>query len=483
MSYMKQLLSILIVLLAAFGGNAQSVARGNVDLNSVTVSQKAGEWFLNLDLDLSKLKLSRDKQITIVPVISNLDSTVVAEMQPITLAGHNLYYKHLRDNDLDPEGILVKSGSTPSLMYVGSTDSFTPSTDDYKVNLDYRVGGCCDELIAQGSDLIYEHETEPVFVPAYNYITNIDVDSVKVRHLDGKAYIDFPVNQTVIYPDYRRNRIELGKILATIDSVRNDADMTITSLSIKGFASPEGSYANNERLAKGRTEALKAYVDKLYSFAPGFIKTSYEPEDWEGLRRYVESSQLAHRGEILDIIDSDLAPDAKNTKIQRTYPEEYAFLLKDVYPGLRHSDYRVDYNIRSFTSIEEIMEVMATAPGKLSLNEFFRAGATMQPGTPEYNEVYETAVRMYPASPIANLNAANAAMTRGDLESAARYLAKADADNPTTVYAQGILAARQGNWDEAEQLFERAARLRVADAPAALDQIRKIKAYKAKYNK
>lgn len=477
---MKHLLSTLLLILAALGMNANTVALENVEVKSATVSQKGGQWFLNLDLDISNLKLGRDRQIALVPVLYNADSTVVAEFQPITIAGHNLYYKHLRDNDLDPEGILVKSGRKSSLMYVGSTDAFT-TTDDYKVNLDYRVGGCCDGLIAQGSELLLEHETEPVFVPAYNYITNINVDSVKVRHLDGKAYIDFPVNKTVIYPDYRRNQIELGKILATIDSVRNDADMTITSLSIKGFASPEGSYANNERLAKGRTEALKAYVNKLYNFAPGFIKTSYEPEDWAGLRAYVESSQMEHRAEILAIIDSDLAPDPKNTKIQRTYPQEYAFLLKEVYPGLRHSDYRVDYNIRSFTSVDEILKVMAYAPGKLSLNEFFRAGATMQPGTPEYNNVYETAVRMYPDSPIANLNAANAAMTRGDLDAASRYLAKADKDDPTTIYAQGILAAAKGQWDKAEECFATAARLRVADAPAALEQVAKIKAYKEKY--
>lgn len=478
---MKHILSILTILLGACGVNAQTVADGNADVKSVTVSQKSGQWFLNLDLDLSAHKLSRDKQVSIVPVIYNSDSTIIAEMQPIVLAGHNLYYKHLRDKDLDPEAILVKSGDKASLMYVGSTDDFAPATDDYMVNLDYRVGGCCDELIAQGSDLIFTHETEPVFVPEYNYITNIKVDSVKLRHLDGRAYVDFPVNKTVIYPDYRLNRIELGKILATIDSVRNDEDLTVNSLSIKGFASPEGSYANNERLAKGRTEALKEYVNKLYRFEPGFIKTSYEPEDWEGLRKYVESSQLAHRQQILDIIDSDIAPDPKNTKIQRTYPEEYAFLLKEVYPGLRHSDYRVDYTIRSFTSVDEILSVMAYAPQKLSLNEFFRAGATMQPGTPEYNNVFETAVRMYPDSPVANLNAANAAMTRGDLDSAERYLAKADSNDPTTIYALGILAARQGDWDKAESCFSRAARLRVADAPAALEQVQKIKAYKAKY--
>ena len=57
--------------------------------------------------------------------------------------------------------------------------------------------------------------------------------------------------------------------------------MTITSLSIKGYASPEGPYANNERLAKGRTEALVDYVRNLYSFPAGLATTSWEAEDWQ----------------------------------------------------------------------------------------------------------------------------------------------------------------------------------------------------------
>ena len=79
---------------------------------------------------------------------------------------------------------------------------------------------------------------------------------------------------------------------------------TIKNVDIKGYASPEGSWALNERLAKGRTESLKKYVQELYKFAPDMITTSYEPEDWNGLRRYVEDSKLESKKAILDIIDS-----------------------------------------------------------------------------------------------------------------------------------------------------------------------------------
>lgn len=246
----------------------------------------------------------------------------------------------------------------------------------------------------------------------------------------------------MIYPDYRRNTVELGKIQATIDSVRNDRDVTIMSVWLKGFASPESPYKHNTELAIGRTAALKKHIGQLYHFADSIIRTDYEPEDWEGLRRYVEQSNINHRKEILSLIDSDMEPDAKEAKIKRTYPKEYRFMLQHFYPALRHTDYRIDYNIRTFSDVEEIKRIMAEQPQKLSQNEFYLVAGKYEPGTDEFTDVFETAVRMFPNDEVANLNAANAAIRRDDFATARRYLDKAG-DSAEAVYARGALAVRE----------------------------------------
>ena len=109
---------------------------------------------------------------------------------------------------------------------------------------------------------------------------------------EGSAFIDFPVNRTEIHESYRNNTAELNKILATIDAIRNDADTRILAVTIKGYASPEGPYERNVELSKGRTETLKEYVRRQYSFPDGLLSTDYEPEDWQGLERYVAHSEL-----------------------------------------------------------------------------------------------------------------------------------------------------------------------------------------------
>ena len=288
--------------------------------------------------------------------------------------------------------------------------------------------------------------------------------------MQGSAFIDFPVNRTEIREDYRRNPDELRKIIATIDAVKNDPDTRILAIDIKGYASPEGSYANNTRLAQGRTEALAAYVKRLYALPDELLATDYEPEDWAGLRRYVEASALEHRAQILAIIDGTLAPDDKDREIRRRYPEEYALLLRDVYPALRHSDYAVEYEIRTYTDVEEIRRLLRTAPQKLSLGEMYLAAESMEPGSEEYNEVFEIAVRMYPDDEAANINAANNAMARGDLKSAERYLAKAG-ESPEALYARGIFAALPKSYDTAKELFERAREAGIAHADDAIRQI------------
>ena len=288
------------------------------------------------------------------------------------------------------------------------------------------------------------------------------------------AYIDFVVNKTVINPNYRGNKTELAKITGTIDSVKNDKDITVTALSIKGFASPEGSYENNTRLAKERTEALKKYVQNLYHFEPDFVQTSYEPEDWVGLRKFVETSSLPNKDAIISLIDGNREPDNKEWMIKSTYADDYQVMYKQCYPALRHSDYKIEYTIRAYTDIEEIKRVFAESPQKLSLEEFYILAQLYDNNSRELNDIFETAVRMYPNDQVANLNAAISEMQNGDLTSAEPHLKKAG-DSAEAVYARGIYAAFVKDYDNALELLEKAKEMGIVEAADAIEQINEIK--------
>ena len=123
--------------------------------------------------------------------------------------------------------------------------------------------GCGWEALQSNKSPLFALNFEPVVLqPVLAYVTP-QAEAVKARTAAGSAYLDFPVNQTDIRPDYRNNPAELGKIRKGIEAVRGNKYATITAVSIKGYASPEGGYANNARLAEGRAEALLSYVESL----------------------------------------------------------------------------------------------------------------------------------------------------------------------------------------------------------------------------
>ena len=464
----------------AFASIAGAAAQGepmNVATNRSSLEKVSGKMVAKTDINLKDLNVKSNQVALFTPMIVNGEDTL--RLQSIGVYGRTRWFQYERfgvrpisgANEIsmranDSRDVVNFSQSVPYDNWMNGSTLILKRTD-------YGCAGCkstveyASEPLANYMAVVYEPEF--VFQAAV-------AEEVKTRELAGRAYVDFPVNLTTIYPNYRNNAVELGKITATIDSVRNDKDVTVKSLSIKGFASPEGPYDNNIRLAKGRTEALKNYIQQLYSFPYNFIETSYEPEDWEGLREYMVNSSLPNKYAILSIIDSQMEPDPKNRKIQVDYPEQYQFLLQTVYPALRHSDYRIEYTIRGFSDLAEIAEIMRTQPSKLSLNEMYLLAATLVPGSPEYNEVMETAVKMYPSDEVAILNAATAAMQRNDLIQAERYLSRAgnDADS---FYARGVLEGLRKDYTKALYYMEQAAAKGHPSAAGEIEKLNLVKKY------
>lgn len=321
----------------------------------------------------------------------------------------------------------------------------------------------------QPQHIIVEPEPEPVPMPVAEpykpdyHLAYLEpkAEQEKARNLKGQAYLDFVVNKTDIRRDYRRNAEELRKVEETINVVRQDPNITITHIGIHGYASPEGSYDSNARLAEGRAQAFKDYVQQLIDVPARLFSVASTPEDWEGLERALENQEdrlndssaakIRVPAPMILIVKSDAKPDEKERQLKTRYPAQWKQLLTDVFPALRHSDYTVSYTIRPFT-IDEAKEIIHQKPQQLSLNEMFLVANTYTPGSQDFNEVFETAVRMYPDDETANLNAAVIALQKNDLQAAERYLKKAG-NSPQALNARGVLAVRQGDRQAAERFW------------------------------
>lgn len=451
---MKRIFLFLLTL-PFLNGALRAQETGGIPVTDVRLERNGDYLSVQMKVSLGSMDVESNRAVLLTPsIVQGADSLALPS---IGIYGRTRYYQYLRsDEELlsGPDERVYKAFDRPDTVLYHTWVPFESWMSRSQLELVRRDFGCCRTLLAEQGVLLENYREAVDWLPAPVYVRP-QAPKEKLFSLSGSAFVDFPVDQTVIYPDYRKNTVELGKIAATIDSVRGDRDITITSIFLKGFASPEGTYRHNTFLARERTSALKRHILQLYDFDEAMIHTEYEPEDWEGLRRYVEASNLTHRTEILAVIDQPLEPDAKEQRIRTAYPEDYRFLLQYCYPALRHTDYRIEYTVRRFSDVAEIKQTLQTKPQKLSLDEFYLVAQTYEPGSEAFNEVFETAVRMYPDDEIANLNAANIALQRKDTVAAARYLAKAG-QSPEATYARGILAYLNKDVETAGRLWQEA---------------------------
>ncbi len=467
---MKRLIILsLAVILSVFSGYSRNTK--HIDIKDYTLELKEdGKLNLDIDLDLSQVNIKTTHVVVLTPAIINGSDTLL--LQSVGIYGRNrriFYMRNEEDKPTSVDDINLPSSKSSEVIKYNVTVPFSDWMNGCKVELVRTDFGCCGESsVISRAELVDRFPIEPYF-PELIYLRP-EREVVKTREISGSAFIDFPVSKTKINPTYRNNTAELSKITGTIDSVKNANDITIKAISIKGYASPESPYSNNSRLAKGRTEALKEYVETLYHFGEDFIKTDFEPEDWAGLERYVMASSLSNKDQILGVIRSDIEPDRKEWIIKNTWKEEYKHLLNECYPALRHSDYTIEYEIRSYSTPEEIEPVLKSAPQNLSLEEFYILAQSYEPGGEEFNQLFETAVRMYPTDQVANLNAANSAILRKDYAAAMRYLEIAS-DLPEAIYARGALEVYMDNSKAAKPYFEDALKLGISQAEEVLKQI------------
>lgn len=461
-------------LLAADNAAATVTASDRGGYNT-TITRTESTVIVDMTLRLADIKVKSEQQLIVTPALVNGDNRL--DLPGITVTGRNRALRDAREHIATPAGYTAyRAGKVPAELPYHVEVPVADWMLDADLIITDSLSGCNCAPLTGGSELLATLDLRPrIFAPQYEYIAPV-AEAAKIREAAGHAYIDFPVNKTAIYPDYRRNPQELAAIRDTIELIKNDPDYTITELTLKGYASPEGSYANNERLAKGRTEALREYIRGLYDFPASILRSEWEAEDWQGLIAWLRASDLPDREAMIAVCTDpvfDGNDDGREWRLKSRFPKQYRMLLADVYPGLRHTDYTVRYTVRTYTSTDEIARVMKTAPSKLSLREMYLLAQTLQPGSPEYNEVFETAVRLYPAEPEANLNAALAALQSGDLDRASRYLDRAG-DSPEAAYARGILAAKRADYDTALPLLEAAEKGGIAKAADARAQLQEI---------
>lgn len=453
------------------------------------VVEKGGTLYIDALITIPADAVTSKSALTLTPVLEGASQK--SELPSVLVNGKNrqkVYNREVALKNLTNEPpryrVLTASNGSQQVHYTLNIP-FEPWMKEARLVLDPNSCGCGKEQVGAPQTIADKIRRRPdqryQVSTSLVYISPV-AETEKHRAEVGTAYLEFVVNKYQILPDFRNNAAELAKIDRTVRTVTEDKNVTLKKIILKGFASPEGKYTANTTLAGNRVNALSEFVRKQHDFPKSIFALENGAEDWTGLRQKVsEDANVPARDKVLDIIDGSTDPDKRDAQLmalEKGVP--YRYLLQNIYPMLRRSDYKVDYTVRFFT-VEEGREVIKTNPKQLSLSEMFAVANSYPIGSKEYNEVFGIAVTHYPADPVANLNAANIALTTGDYTTAQRYLDKAG-QLPEAIHSRGVLQLMQGNLDAAQPLLEQAKAAGVKEAATNLGELEKKRADNALFD-
>jgi len=481
---MKKLLFLIIILLPGLNCLAQQVTVDNnqVRVENSSISRTADNRLtVAMDIILQKnMKVSSNHAAILTPILKGKNHTTT--LQPVVVYGRRRQLVNERNNSIptDAYKIIRRKNNTEQILKYLVQIPFSSWMQKSDLVMNTDLCGCCNAVGNTATDPIASLNMQrPKPNPVVAFIAP-KAELVKVRSVVGHAFLDFVVNRTDINPTFRRNATELAKIRATVDTVRNDKNISITGMTIEGYASPDGLYSNNERLAKGRTASLMNYIRNYYSFPRNLMKMTSTPEDWVGYRKWVENSDLALKNEILQIIDSDEPNlDVKERRIYKLVGTDvYHTIATECYMALRHTDYTIGYTVRGF-NVEETRSVIKTHPQQLSLQEIYNLAQTYKAGSEDFNNCFQVAVQQFPDDPTANLNAAATELQSGNISAAKKHLAKANPNDGATLNNLGVVALYEGNYDAAEQYFKKAKAAGVSGVDANFTEVSTQKSFPA----
>lgn len=324
---------------------AQTLPGNQVRVMNQKVEKDGNAVKVDIDFSISPMKLKSNKGIILVPMIVNNEDT--ARMPAVEVMGRKRYIYYQRNGKTAtsyPAIVTRHTNGEEQNIHYSHVLSYEPWMKNSQLVIGQDKCGCNQSLIGDNLlatiDDVLKEKPKPI-QKERREITN-------TRQETGSARLNFPINQFAINPSLGDNANEIKKIKQVIDMVRNNKDVRITAITLHGYASPDGKYSLNEKLAYNRTRALFDYLKKQYPAEDNLFEMTSTAEDWEGVRQYVNEYEIPDKQKVLDILNNDkLTPDQKEQAIRQKAPAAHRDFIKNLYPSLRRTDYTVSYEIIS----------------------------------------------------------------------------------------------------------------------------------------
>ncbi|MDR0541877.1 MAG: DUF3868 domain-containing protein [Dysgonamonadaceae bacterium] len=463
---------------------SQNSLQNGIQVQNMRKRYAKKELEVHFDIVLRGIEVSSDNQLVLSPIVQTPAGKTVP-LPEIIINGkrkHDLYKrsqklqgKQIRpavyDVSIAPGGALYRT--IPYEVTLELTEEMADA-DLYIVSDLCGCGGSKKDFFKRLIEKPFIEQDQMDYIPLVSFLIP-PKEEVKERSAIGEAYLSFEQGKWNIVPDLYDNPQELKKIKTSLDFIREEPTAVITGMTIKAYASPEGNFDDNLVLSKSRARALLEYVQKQSSLYSVNVFSEGYGEDWDRLTELIKADYtMPDKEQVLNIIRTVGVFDGREKQLMDLAGgRSYRYMLKNLFPLLRRSYYRIEYTVPEFAT-DKAASLVKTKPEMLSLQEMYGAASMYEKGSKAYSDIFETAQRLHPEDKTAQLNIAAVALLNGDRTRAKEILEKYEND-PAAWNNLGIVYMKEKQWDKAEYYLQKAMNYGTPEAVHNLKKLREIK--------
>lgn len=460
---------------------AQNGTGNNITPDVKQFTQKGDSLRIDIDFDLTDLKLSSHDQLILIPTIRTTNKELA--LNPIIINGkirHKVYLRQKAFGTLENENVLEvvrKAKKDPQLISYSAVVKFEEWMQTSTLYLqESSCPGCgkspnmYERLLANNPTLEIVSPINPE--PVFSFVIP-PADSIKTGKRQGSAYLKFHASKYAIDPTLSDNAAELDKIHTTLEQLIDDKNISIQKISITGFASIEGNFDFNMRLSEQRAKSLQSYIQQRYNLSYSLFNTNWFGEDWVGLIALIENGDMDKKQEVLTIINkTDVFDGREKQLMQLAQGQPYRFMFDQYFPLLRRVNYLIEYTLPEF-ALEDSRLIIKTNPDQLSRRELFLLADSYGKGSTRFYEILDLALTLYPNDITTIQNAAASYAMQGKLDKA-EQLALQSGDSAEALNNLGVIYLLQGKTNESEKALLKGIQAGNKDAIYNLNELRKI---------
>ena len=436
-----------------------------------TIPERNGRVVLDFIVTLPKQLLGKSRSVVITPILHKPDESVPLEdlvirggrfslLQERDYWQYETYVERFRPDTVGrevafnrfvkfpyPEDVRLDSlieGRSTVTYYYSQAVKTDETSKKMLVTLQGQVLAVDDSAyrLPPSDTLSYVVSSMLSFVdtvPRY-FIKVID----KFVTVEDRNYIQFFVGDTRVVDTLGDNRRQLDKITGLMRQIVEQQEFYVDTITLTAAASPEGSYAANNILARGRAQALKRYLVRRYGRSIDTMLTvRWVAEDWTELTNRIRTDrEIGNRDAILELIAEEKNPDRREQAIRQRFPKEYAYIRSVIYPQLRAVNFR--YNLRRKGMVKDTIHTT-------ELDTAYARGV-------ELLQKRKYAKALYVLNDYNDRNTVVAHLSMDHNERALELLA-AMPEDAVTEYLRAIACSRLGRKEEGREHFLEACRL------------------------